>query len=133
MTVEEINKHIKESGDNINFVSDGYHTFGELYDHRITLFITLCTALHRSRDMENQDEKRTPWKSWKHSDGSSFDGWFIAGIGFEKGTQITYHLPADRWDELTVLTLNQAPEYDGHTAADVIKRLKNFYIWTTTE
>ena len=23
-------------------ISDGYHTFGELYDHRITLYISLC-------------------------------------------------------------------------------------------
>jgi hypothetical protein len=26
---------------NTNQISDGYHTFGELYDHRISLFIAL--------------------------------------------------------------------------------------------
>ena len=109
--------------------SDGYHTFTELYDHRITLFIALCKHKHELLAMENPG-KHLVWRSRLHSDGSSFDGWFVLGIGKEKGKQITYHLPNDRWDEvtervLTVETLDRAPEWDGHTPADVLERLKN--------
>jgi hypothetical protein len=95
---------------------DGYHTFKELYDHRITLFITLCKLLDR--------ETWEGWRSKLHSDGTSFDGWFILGIGKSAGKQITYHLPMIRWDETEFAeTLDRAPEFDGHTSEDVLKRL----------
>ena len=62
-------------------VSDGYHTFKELYDHRIALFVALITALMQQ---EYHPANKTCWKSKKHSDGTMLDGWFIAGIGLEK-------------------------------------------------
>lgn len=105
-------------------VSDGYHTFDELYDHRITLFIALCRHMHELLGMEKPG-KFAIWRSKLHSDGSAFDGWFILGIGTEKGKQITYHLPLDRWEETSfVEERERAPEWDGHTSADVIERLK---------
>ncbi len=65
------------------------------------------------------------WRSKLHSDGSAFDGWFILGLGEAKGGQITYHLPLDRWDETDFAeTRERAPEWDGHTAADVLGRIK---------
>ena len=91
-------------------VSDGYHTFGELYDHRITLYLALCRG------------RTDAWKSRVHSDGTTFDGWFVVGIGGEPGNQITYHLPNARWDEATMPEV-VPPEFDGHTAADVLARL----------
>lgn len=98
-------------------ISDGYHTFDELYDHRIILFITLCKCLSVEHDKV--------WRSKLHSDGSEFKGWFILGIGKEKGKQITYHIPTERWEETDFAeTLEKAPEWDGHTSADVLERLK---------
>lgn len=105
--------------------SDGYHTFEELYDHRITLFIALgrylasfCTALVLPEDLR-------PWRSKVNGDGSTWEGWFVMGIGKEKGKQITYHLPLSRWEETDFAeTLDQAPEFDGHTSEDVLERLK---------
>lgn len=106
--------------------SDGYHTFTELYDHRITLFIALCRAL--SQDHENEYSALPDYKIYRsklHADGSSFEGWSILGIGTEKGRQITYHLPLTRWDETKFAeTFERAPEWDGHTPADVLERLK---------
>jgi hypothetical protein len=100
-------------------ISDGYHTFTELYDHRITLFIALCKALK---------DKEYIWRSQLHSDGSNIDGWFVLGIRDLPGKQMTYHLPNERWDETNfVEERKKAPEFDGHTSQDVLERLKNLY------
>jgi len=95
---------------------DGYHTFDELYEHRIRLFIALCKAYHPP-----------VWCSVLHSDGSKYEDWFILGMGREKGKQITYHLPARFWNEVCEFAevLEKAPEFDGHTSQDVLERLKN--------
>ena len=103
---------------------DGYHTFEELYDHRITLFVVLCKKLAR----ENENDPRQGidiWRSKLHHDGTSFEGWFILGFGKDAGRQITYHLPLSRWDETKFAdTLERAPEFDVHTSDDVLERLK---------
>jgi len=99
---------------------DGYHTFDELYDHRITIFIALCRML----DVTAYEI----WRSKRHSDGEICFGTgtqFVLGMGKEKGEQITYHIPVERWDETDFAeTLEKAPEWDGHTSDDVIERLK---------
>lgn len=108
-----------------DLISDGYHTFGELYDHRITLWIALCREL-RGNLAYPVGAKAKVWRSKLHSDGSRFDGWFVLGIGKQPGEQITYHLPMSRWDETDfAYTLERAPEFDGHTSADVLERLKS--------
>ena len=111
---------------------DGYHTFTELYDHRITLFIALCRYKNLVRSMMIKDgvlinRDNYVWRSKKHSDGElAFGGtWFVLGIGTEKSQQITYHLPIERWGETDFAeTLETAPEWDGHTSDDVVERLK---------
>ena len=97
-------------------VSDGFHTIQELYDHRIKLFMAFL-----------KDHEELAWKSKIHSDGSSYEGWFIAGLslpGIEK--QITYHIPEDYWTECPGKELEKAPEWDGHTPNDVLSRLAEF-------
>jgi hypothetical protein len=98
-------------------VSDGYHTFNELYDHRIALFIAL---------MKSHPE--ISWRANNHADGSSYEGWFIAGMHLPTG-DISYHLPDDKWtllDGVGIATTNRAPEWDGHTPADVVRRLNEW-------
>lgn len=113
---------------------DGYHTFDELYDHRVTLFIALCRTLFYDSEMAYGGGESRPifyrngniWRSKLHKDGSMFDGQFIMGIRTNAGHQITYHLPLDRWAETSfAYTLDRAPKWDGHSSNDVIKRLKN--------
>lgn len=113
-------------------VTDGYHTMDELYDHRITLWIALCKFISIS-DLhfpyvtdgeEDQSQTVKAWRSKLHSDGSEFEGWFILGIGKEKGQQITYHLPIAKWEATEFAdTLEKAPEWDGHSSSDVLDRL----------
>jgi len=98
-------------------VSDGYHTFDELYDHRCLLFIALMKAY-----------PGLSWLSPAHHDGSAIDGWFVAGI-LLPGGMITYHLP-DKFHDLAVdagvKILHRAPEWDGHTSKDVLQRLEGW-------
>ena len=96
-------------------VSDGHHTFDELYEHRCTLFIALMKA-HSSLS----------WISSRHDDGSEWDGWFIAGIKAPTG-DVTYHLPVAMWSlacDTGAAILDYGMRWDGHTAADVVKRIK---------
>ncbi len=124
--------HVSEA-QTIGEISDGYHTFNELYAHRIELFIALCRQLARHRNFIGQHsaeiigrvEYEYVWRSQQHSDGSAIDGWFVMGIRSKKGKQMTYHLPIDRWEDCDFAeTLERAPEFDGHTSADVLERLK---------
>jgi hypothetical protein len=96
-------------------VSDGYHTFDELYEHRCTLFLALIKA-----------HPTLSWISAKHHDGSAWDGWFVAGIKAPTG-DTTYHLPACMWSlacETGAAILETGMWWDGHTAADVVKRIQ---------
>jgi len=114
-----INQAIAEERERVitEDTSDGFHTFKELYEHRITLYIALC---------RQWEPDISVWRSTLHSDGSSFEGWFILGIDKRKGEQITYHLPNGKWDDTSFAeTLEKAPEFDGHTSADVLKRISN--------
>lgn len=128
---EIINASIKLYSENgyldANLISDGYHTFGELYEHRITLFIAYCKILSNLFSPERiSGSKNIIWRSKLHSDGSEFKGWFMLGIYKEKGEQITYHLPISEWENTNFAeTLDKAPEWDGHTSEDVLTRLKN--------
>lgn len=106
---------------------DGFHTFEELYNHRITLFIALCRHIHELLGMEKPGKFKV-WRSKRHSDGELCFGTgnqYVLGIGTENGKQITYHIPIERWQETDVFaeTLERAPEWDGHTSDDVIARL----------
>jgi len=87
------------------------------------LFIALCKQIE-SQPFEGTKYK--VWRSQRHNDGSELDGWFIMGIGSKKGEQITYHLPIARWEETHFAETHAfAPyEFDGHTPADVLDRIK---------
>lgn len=96
---------------NTGGVSDGYHTFDELYEHRHVLFINVVLA-HR----ENA------FKTWKDDKGETWHGWFILGINTEYG-QVSYHLPEGYWKLVDVEEIEQNNGYDGYTPSDVLMRL----------
>jgi hypothetical protein len=91
--------------------SDGYHTFEELYYHRMILFSIICNQNHGKA-----------WKSKLHNDGTMFDDYFIVGIDTPKG-QYTYHYEIKHWHYFDVLELEKAPEYDGHKPKDIDRLL----------
>ncbi len=98
----------------IGEVSDGFHTFNELYHHRAVLFSVICNSMPDKA-----------WKSKLHSTGDMFPGMFVVGINTPEG-YATYHFDVEPcWDMFKVQELSMAPEWDGHTSEDVVKRLTN--------
>jgi len=67
-------------------ISDGYHTFDELYDHRITLWIALCrlSALHAATGPV-PDENPT-WRAVPDQDNEMFgrSGFYMHGDVLER-------------------------------------------------
>lgn len=120
LRIPAMHKRIRAEGEDLQ-VSDGYHTFDELYDHRITLYIALCAAQRLFTDKE-------VWRSKRHSDGELCFGTgtqFVLGINSKAGEQITYHIPIGRWDETNfAITLEKGHEWDGHSSADILDRIK---------
>lgn len=90
-------------------LSDGYHTYNELYDHRMVLFSIIC----------NQNTNIS-WKSKLHEDGTMFEDYFIVGVNTPDG-QFTYHYHIDHWNKFKVTELKRAPHYDGHTPNDITR------------
>lgn len=112
--IEQLKEKCARQSRVINNISDGWHTFEELYEFRKSLSIAL---LNTNKDIS--------WKSKKHHDGSMFNGgYFICGIETPNG-QVTNHYKMDSWDLFNVKILEFAPEWDGHTAIDSIDRLKS--------
>lgn len=116
--------------------SDGHHTFDELYEHRNLLFIGFLYGL--GWFTRQTEESFIAWKSKIHSDGTTYDGWFIAGAvkvaaerdssEFLMHTAISYHLPLSMWDLLKVTEWPKALEYDGYTPNDVLERIRKYYL-----
>ena len=99
--------------------SDGSHTFEELYDHRTSLFAALARTIAKTNP-------ERVFRSWKHADGTSYEGYFIAGIYVAGLGWLTYHNPEYAWNSFEgVPEWNEAPEWDGHTPDDVLMRLAN--------
>lgn len=89
--------------------SDGYHTFDELYEHRMILFSVILN-LH----------KDISWKSKLHHDGTMYDDYYIVGIKTPEG-EYTFHYHMDTWDTFDVPEIENAPEWDGHKPSDITR------------
>lgn len=93
-------------------MSDGYHTFADLYEQRLILSAALA--------------KNNPhaWKSKRHEDGSVpfGEGWFIMGFDTDEGCY-TYHYELKDWDLFQCKELDKGKPWDGHTSKDVRRLL----------
>lgn len=95
-------------------ISDGHHTFKELYLQRVVLFCTVCNCF-----------PALSWKSKKHFDEEHdpmFNGCFIAGINTPEGVA-SYHIKLDYWNLFNIPEIDRAPKFDNYTPDDVIKRI----------
>lgn len=92
-------------------ISDGYHTFNELYFHRMVLFAVICNTY-----------KTLAWKSWKHHEGDMYPDYFIVGIDTPQGSY-SYHYHKDYWFWFDVGEIEFAPKWDGHKPEDIDRLL----------
>lgn len=106
--IQELNRVNSKA---VGKVSDGYHTFDELYHHRTLLFATICNI-----------HPNIAWKSKQHNDGTMYAGMFIVGIETDEG-QATYHCEMEYWGKFKVKEITKAPVFDGHTPEIALQRI----------
>lgn len=109
---EKVNKLIlegKEQGFSTKDISDKWHTYGDLYYHRMILTYVILKSY-----------PSLSWKSKQHYDGTMFDDSFIVGINTPKG-QYSYHYNLEYWDLFDIRELDKAPIYDGHKPEDITR------------
>lgn len=117
ISVSEAKKLIVDSINNAPTIpseklTDGYHTFEDLYEQRLILSAALA--------------KNNPkaWKSKLHEDGEVpfGGGWFIMGFDTKEGSY-TYHYELKDWDLFECKELDRGKPWDGHTSKDVRRLL----------
>jgi hypothetical protein len=100
-------------------ISDGYHTFNELYEFRKMYNAAVFNAWAKEGLYDVH-------KSIRHSDGTECfgGGWFIV-MAILPGGQISNHYRMEDWDlfQCEEVEIVKYP-YDGHSAQDVLDRLK---------
>jgi hypothetical protein len=96
-------------------ITDGYHTFDDLYSHRCALTAALAKALGSAA-----------WRSKAHHpDGPPMfeGGYFVVGIDLPGGP-VTYHYKLTHWDDFAgVRELEHAPPWDGAGPSATVDRL----------
>lgn len=115
-TLEKL-EYIEDKGN----ISDGYHTFNELYEYRLLYNASMFNELAKQGLYDVH-------KSRKHSDGAvpfGDDNWFIVQAELPTG-QISNHYEMKDWELFKVPEKEKANQYDGHTPQDVAKRLRDF-------
>lgn len=109
-----------EPGD-MGEVSDGYHTFNELYRYRMLYNAAFFNLLARNGQVE-------VCKSRRHSDGEKCfgsDDWFIVMAILPTG-QVSNHYESKYWDLFDVPERETAFEYDGHTPNEAADRIEKY-------
>ena len=121
--IQDLIKQYKSTNPNnsVGSLSDGYHTFDELYHHRSILFLALCITTFKDK----------AWKSLLHEEGGDpmYNGMFIMGVETPYG-QATYHYDIDPyWEKAkNVKEVYHAPKFDGHTPNDAIDRILKYAV-----
>lgn len=100
---------IKDIGD----LSDGFHTFNQLYYQRMILFATIV-----------KQNREKAWKSLRHENGELCfgGGWFIVGVDTPEGSY-TYHYKDNYYSLFDCVELKCGKHWDGHTEKDVTRLL----------
>lgn len=93
----------------IGQLSDGHHTYDDLYFQRLILWQRIC-----------KDHKDKCWKTKRHDDGElCFGGTnFLICVDTPEGPY-SYHYDMKEWDRFDVKELPKAKPFDGHTSKDV--------------
>lgn len=103
-------------------ISDGYHTFNELYYYRMLYNAAFFNLLPQGM----------AHKSMRHHDGEECfgGGWFIVMADLPTG-QISNHYETKYWDLFHIPEKEVADEWDGHTPQDAAERLHDYIVGYT--
>ena len=113
--VESLQQEQEDMGE----ISDGYHTFNELYYYRMLYNAAFFNLLPKG------------WvhKSKRHHTGEECfgGGWFIVMANLPTG-QVSNHYELKDWDLFKVPEKEFADEWDGHTPQEVAERIKKYLL-----
>ena len=100
-------------------ISDGYHTFNDLYRYRMLYNAAFYNLL----------PKETVHKSKRHHYGEECfgGGWFIVMANLPTG-QISNHYELKDWDLFQIPEKEVADEWDGHTPQEAADRLHEYLL-----
>lgn len=120
---KKTDKYMNENNTKVDMgeVSDGYHTFNELYEYRMLYNAALFNEFAKQ-------ELYDVHKSRKHSDGEYPFGdsnWFIVMAELPTG-QISNHYEMKDWDKFQIPEKPLANKWDEHSPRDVAERLTSF-------
>lgn len=114
--------------DTFGKVSDGYHTFDEIYEHRCLLWVALLVQANALVEL-CKNEYGVGWMGqlpefirFKH-----YEGWFLLGVIAPKVGQMSYHIPMKLWDDCDFAEEKEW-DFDGHTSADVLERISKAFL-----
>lgn len=115
--IQKIIDSLQQEQTDMGEVSDGYHTFNELYYYRMLYNAAFFNLL----------PKEWVHKSKKHHTGEECfgGGWFIVMANLPTG-QISNHYELKDWDLFKVPEKEIADEWDGHTPQEAAERLYKY-------
>lgn len=115
--VKDIIDSLQQEQTDMGEVSDGYHTFNELYYYRMLYNAAFFNLL----------PKEWVHKSKKHHTGEECfgGGWFIVMANLPTG-QVSNHYELKDWDLFQVPEKEFADEWDGHTPQEASERLRKY-------
>ena len=103
-------------------ISDGWHTFDELYEYRMLYNAIAFNKMHDEGIIEVE-------KSWRHNGGEKCfgeDNYFIV-VAYLPDGQISNHYHREHWDLFQVPEVEKVTkEFDNHTPKDVTERLYKY-------
>jgi hypothetical protein len=110
-------KKEKSSAFHAGNISDGFHSFDELYMYRMAY----NAALFNEFALQNKYDVH---KSYCHADGLPCfgGGWFVVVAELPTG-QITNHYPLKDWDNFRIPEKEKANVWDGHSPQEALQRM----------
>ncbi len=117
-----INCFLKNTPDSVGSISDGNHSFNQLYSFRLLYNAALFNEWAKLKKYSVQ-------KSYFHNDGSRLGpDWFVVFAELPTG-QITNHYEIKYWNLFKIPSVSKLQKpFDGHSAKDVEQRLTSFLL-----
>lgn len=118
----EMGEWVESRKCNSGEISDGYHTFNELYHYRM-----LYNALWVDAMDDETKKALNVHKSKRHSDGEECfgGGWFIISVTLPSG-QVANHYELKDWNLFHCEERETADEWDGHTPQMAAERMETY-------